>query len=77
MASIDKNNNGPLHFPDSDHLAQTATNRSLARNARLASEKEKNMSLWQGIKLYPKAVGWSVLISTLIVMEGYDVRETK
>lgn len=31
------------------------------------------MSLWQGIKLYPKAVGWSVLISTLIVMEGYDV----
>jgi SP family general alpha glucoside:H+ symporter-like MFS transporter len=31
------------------------------------------MSLWQGIKLYPKAVGWSVLISTCIAMEGYDV----
>ena len=31
------------------------------------------MTLWQGIKLYPKAVGWSVLISTCIAMEGYDV----
>ncbi|OQU93691.1 hypothetical protein CLAIMM_00171 [Cladophialophora immunda] len=31
------------------------------------------MTLWQGIKLYPKAVGWSILISTCICMEGYDV----
>ncbi|RWA07224.1 hypothetical protein EKO27_g7891 [Xylaria grammica] len=45
----------------------------LIRNARLATEKEHNMSLLQGIKLYPKAIGWSVLISTCIVMEGYDV----
>ncbi|KAI1118510.1 sugar transporter-domain-containing protein [Nemania sp. NC0429] len=45
----------------------------LVRNARLATEKEHNMSLLQGIKLYPKAIGWSILISTCIVMEGYDV----
>jgi SP family general alpha glucoside:H+ symporter-like MFS transporter len=25
------------------------------------------------LKLYPKAVAWSVLISTCIAMEGYDV----
>lgn len=31
------------------------------------------MSLLQGIRLYPKAVMWSVLISTCIVMEGYDI----
>ena len=31
------------------------------------------MTLWQGIKLYPKAIAWSMLISTCIVMEGYDV----
>ncbi|KAF2688538.1 maltose permease MAL61 [Lentithecium fluviatile CBS 122367] len=42
-------------------------------DARLATDKEHSMSLWQGIKLYPKAIGWSVLISTCIVMEGYDV----
>ncbi|KAF2274245.1 putative MFS alpha-glucoside transporter [Westerdykella ornata] len=42
-------------------------------NAKAATEKEHTMTLWQGIKLYPKAVGWSVLISTCIAMEGYDV----
>ncbi|KAI2640202.1 sugar transporter-domain-containing protein [Xylaria nigripes] len=45
----------------------------LINNARLATEKEHNMSLMQGIRLYPKAIGWSILISTCIVMEGYDV----
>ncbi|KAI1372586.1 sugar transporter [Hypoxylon crocopeplum] len=43
------------------------------RNARLATEKEHKMTLWQGLRLYPKAIAWSVLISTCIVMEGYDV----
>ncbi|KAF1961259.1 maltose permease MAL61 [Byssothecium circinans] len=42
-------------------------------DARLATENEHSMSLWQGLKLYPKAVGWSLLISTCIAMEGYDV----
>ena len=42
-------------------------------SAQRATEKERNMSLWQGIKLYPKAVAWSILISTCICMEGYDV----
>ncbi|KAL1990230.1 hypothetical protein VTN49DRAFT_6069 [Thermomyces lanuginosus] len=45
----------------------------LIANAKAATEKEQKMSLWQGIKLYPKAVAWSVLISTCIVMEGYDI----
>jgi len=31
------------------------------------------MTLMQGIRLYPKAVFWSLLISTCIAMEGYDV----
>ena len=42
-------------------------------NAKAATDKERSMSLLQGIKTYPKAVGWSILISTCIVMEGYDV----
>ena len=41
--------------------------------AEVATAKEHTMSLWQGIRLYPKAIGWSVLLSTAIVMEGYDV----
>lgn len=45
----------------------------LVNSAKLATEKEQNMTLLQGIKLYPKAIAWSVLISTCIIMEGYDV----
>ncbi|EKG20899.1 Sugar/inositol transporter [Macrophomina phaseolina MS6] len=44
----------------------------LKHDAKLATDKEKNMTLLQGIKLYPKAVAWSVFISTCIVMEGYQ-----
>jgi len=31
------------------------------------------MTLMQGIKLYPKAILWSILISSLCSMEGYDI----
>lgn len=55
---------------DNDH--KRAADRVIS-DARHATEKEHNMTLWQGIKLYPKAIGWSILISTCIVMEGYDV----
>lgn len=41
--------------------------------ARAAATKERSMTLMQGLRLYPKAVGWSVLISTCIAMEGYDI----
>lgn len=39
--------------------------------AKVATTQEHEMSLWQGLKLYPKAIGWSVLLSTAIIMEGY------
>ena len=45
----------------------------MAADAQAATEKEHTMTLWQGIKLYPKAIGWSLLFSTVIIMEGYDV----
>lgn len=45
----------------------------ILNHAKAATEKERNMTLLQGIKLYPKAVAWSLLISTCIVMEGYDI----
>lgn len=64
---------GPLHFPAEDDLKQTDSMDAIIHDAKAATQKEHNMTLWQGIKLYPKAVGWSVLISTCICMEGYDV----
>ncbi|KAG9230496.1 sugar porter family MFS transporter [Amylocarpus encephaloides] len=66
-------NDSPLHFPPEDNLEHTKSMNQVIRNAKNASDSEHNMSLWQGIKLYPKAVAWSVLISTCIAMEGYDL----
>ncbi|KAF2183967.1 maltose permease MAL61 [Zopfia rhizophila CBS 207.26] len=63
----------PLHFPAKDNLEHTNAMEKVIHNAKAATDKEHKMTLWQGIKLYPKAVGWSVLISTCIAMEGYDV----
>jgi len=42
-------------------------------NAKAATDKEHKMTLMEGIRKYPKAVGWSLLISSCIIMEGYDV----
>lgn len=42
----------------------------MTANARKATEKEHNMTLLEGVRLYPKAVFWSMLISFCIVMEG-------
>jgi SP family general alpha glucoside:H+ symporter-like MFS transporter len=42
-------------------------------DAKIATEKEHSMSLWQGLQQYPRAIAWSILFSTAIIMEGYDV----
>jgi MFS transporter, SP family, general alpha glucoside:H+ symporter len=41
--------------------------------AKDATHLEKNMTLTQAVKIYPKAIGWSILLSTALVMEGYDL----
>ncbi|KAH8689609.1 MFS maltose permease MalP [Talaromyces proteolyticus] len=53
--------------------ARTDDAACLKSDARDATETEHHMSIIQAIKIYPKAVGWSILLSTAIVMEGYDV----
>ncbi|QUC16203.1 uncharacterized protein UV8b_00444 [Ustilaginoidea virens] len=68
---------GPGHGHGHGHghgLSDPAkTHLDIIESARAAAAKEQAMTLWQGLKLYPKAVGWSLLISTCIAMEGYDI----
>ncbi|KAK9322270.1 general substrate transporter [Lipomyces orientalis] len=40
--------------------------------AKDATALEHQMTPRQALKIYPKAVGWSILLSLVIVMEGYD-----
>ncbi|KAL6890069.1 general substrate transporter [Trichoderma evansii] len=41
--------------------------------ARQAAEADHSLGFMQAIRKYPKAVMWSVLLSTSIIMEGYDI----
>lgn len=42
--------------------------------AEVAAELERQSTFLQSLKLYPAAVGWSILLSTAIIMEGYDMK---
>ena len=41
--------------------------------AAAAAETEKKMSLREGLRTYPKAIAFSMVLSLVIIMEGYDV----
>lgn len=47
----------------------TVTHQSEAANA---TTQEHTLTLWQTIKKYPKACMWSLVVSMVIIMEGYD-----
>lgn len=46
---------------------------TMARDAQRATDAEHRMTLMEGIRLYPKACAWSMLISACIIMEGFQV----
>ncbi|KAG7691939.1 hypothetical protein KL915_005002 [Ogataea haglerorum] len=46
----------------------------ISTNAQSNEKKEKQMSLKEGLKTFPKAAGWSIVLSTAIIMEGYDTQ---
>jgi hypothetical protein len=45
----------------------------LLYEAKYATHVEKSMTILQAFKTYPKAVMFSMILSTGIIMEGYDV----
>jgi SP family general alpha glucoside:H+ symporter-like MFS transporter len=44
----------------------------ITADANKATASEQKMTLMEGLRLYPKAVAWSVLLSAAIIMEGFD-----
>lgn len=45
----------------------------LEQDAKAATNDEKTMSVQQALRLYPKAAAWSILFSSAVAMEGYDI----
>ncbi|KAL9620760.1 MAG: hypothetical protein Q9160_004773 [Pyrenula sp. 1 TL-2023] len=45
---------------------------TLVNEANEANERERHMKLRDAFRIYPKAIGYSVALSTALIMEGYD-----
>jgi MFS transporter, SP family, general alpha glucoside:H+ symporter len=60
------------HSSSGNNGDKTVVDAELANDAQAAADNEKSMTLWQGMKAYPRAVGWSVVISMATTMDGYD-----
>lgn len=56
------------------HPATSSTKvADIALDAKDATDKEHAMSLRQAIKLYPKAIAWSMFLSSAVAMEGFQL----
>lgn len=53
------------------HVASVS--HAVAEEAAKATQDEISMTLKEGLRKYPKAVGWSILLSTCVIMEGFDI----
>jgi SP family general alpha glucoside:H+ symporter-like MFS transporter len=68
--------NNAIHAPDEIIRRASVTNPDfggLSADSKDATDYETNMSVRTALKLYRKGVLWSLLMSTAIIMEGYDV----
>jgi SP family general alpha glucoside:H+ symporter-like MFS transporter len=45
----------------------------LSGEAKIATDAEHAMTVREAIRLYPKAVVWSLLLSSAVAMEGFDI----
>jgi SP family general alpha glucoside:H+ symporter-like MFS transporter len=54
-------------------MDNTCSKADFKSQAKTATENELRMSLSEAFRRYPKAIGWSMLLSTAVIMEGYDL----
>lgn len=52
--------------------AEPYVGKALGQDAKEATVAEHSLGVWQALKTHKKAVFWSVVVSTSIIMEGYD-----
>lgn len=64
------------HQNSSDPAMKTlpVTDISLLADVEGAIAQEHDLTFFQSLKLYPKAAFWSIVLSTTVIMEGYDTK---
>ncbi|XP_003869804.2 Sdo1 protein, partial [Candida orthopsilosis Co 90-125] len=71
-SDVDKNDSivgGATNTNVDDYISKFL---EMSEDARANDQKEKQMTLKEGIKTFPKAIAWSLILSTALIMEGYD-----
>ena len=49
------------------------TTHDMIRQAQEADAADRRLTIREALRKYPKAVFWSMILSTSLIMEGYDV----
>ncbi|ORY59754.1 general substrate transporter [Pseudomassariella vexata] len=63
----------PQPAEEAGKIPPLADSPAIINEAKHASDCEHAMTLLQALRVYPKAIGWSVLLSSTLIMEGYDL----
>ncbi|KAF3908014.1 hypothetical protein ABW21_db0200827 [Orbilia brochopaga] len=58
---------------DANKVGEQNVDVNIIDDGGFATEQEVRMTLREGIKRYPYAIGWSMLLSCAIIMEGFDL----
>lgn len=75
VVRVETRNDGVLRVADDNIRKMSVINNDLANqtaDAKAATDREHNMTLRECFRLYPKAIAFSLIFSTAIIMEGYD-----
>jgi SP family general alpha glucoside:H+ symporter-like MFS transporter len=75
IVPVETRNDDVLRVHDTNIRKMSVVNPDLAdqvADAKAATDREHNMTVRQALRLYPKAIAFSLIFSTAIIMEGYD-----
>jgi SP family general alpha glucoside:H+ symporter-like MFS transporter len=67
---MDEKNNITIHQVESELDRQKTSD--LADIVNHATGDEHELGVWEAIKAYKPALIWSLIMSTTVIMEGYD-----
>jgi MFS transporter, SP family, general alpha glucoside:H+ symporter len=76
VVNVSRHDDGIIRVDDEAIRRMSVANPDIPQinqEARNATANELNMTLGEAFRLYPKAVLFSVIFSTAVVMEGYDL----
>ena len=76
VVEVDRANDGVLRVKDDAMRKLSVVNPEIVQEyeeAKAATAGEHELTIRDALKLYPKAIAFSIIFSTAVVMEGYDL----